>query len=202
MSIDAVFSRAAFPALRSATPPADDAKARAAGHAAGYAAGLRAAAADVAAQAEHNAAEHHAAMTEGQAKVDSAVAVLASAALALNERVAPQAADAQDALVATAIELAEAIIGRELSDTATSAASAVHRALAGVDAATVHQVRLNPDDLAALEQQASSATGVTFVADATLQRGDAVTEFDDGFLDARIRTALDRARAAILEDDQ
>ena len=107
--------------------------------------------------------------------------------------------EAQDAIAATAIELAEAIIGRELSDEQTAAASALHRALTDVDPAIVHLVRLNPDDLAALDEQTIAATGVTFAADASLGRGDAITEFADGYLDARISSALERARSAILE---
>lgn len=199
MSIDASFLPATFPALRNADATSD-ARTRAAGHAAGYAAGLRAAAADIAAQAAEQEAAVAAAIAAGEARVDEAVAVLTAAAQALSRRTVPVVAEAQDAIAVTAIELAEAVIGRELSNEQTSASSALHRALAEVDSALVLVVRLNPTDLASLDEQTVLATGVTFTADATLARGDAVTEFADGYLDARVSSALERARAALLEE--
>jgi len=63
----------------------------------------------------------------------------------------------------------------------------------------VQVVRLNPSDLAALDPSTIEAAGVALAADPSLARGDAVTEFSNGFLDARISTALARARAAIEE---
>lgn len=41
--------------------------------------------------------------------------------------------------------------------------------------------------------------GVAVVADPSLDRGDAVVVLDDGFIDARIAAALDRARAVVAE---
>lgn len=199
MSIDASFSRVTFPTLKTSAQDAVEVSSRAAGHAAGYAAGLRAAAEEMAAQAALQEEALAEAIAEGRARIDAAVATLNAAAEALNQRTIPLLAEAQDALAATAIDLAEAVIGRELSDSDTSATSAMHRALAGVDPALVHLVRLHPDDLAALDADTISAAGVSFTADASLSRGDAVTEFADGYLDARITAALERARAAILE---
>jgi flagellar assembly protein FliH len=200
MSIDASFSPATYPVLRNNAQASIELKSRASGHAAGYAAGLQAAAEDMAvATARHEAALAEA-IAEGRARIDAAVAVLAAAAEALTRRTVPVVAEAQDALAATAVELAEAIIGRELSSDATSATSALHRALAGVDPAVVHLVRMNPADLAALDEATIIATGVTFAPDAALERGDAITEFADGYLDARVSSALQRARTAILEE--
>lgn len=199
MSIDASFSRVTFPALKTTAHDAAEQSSRASGHAAGYAAGLKAAAEEIAAQTARQEEALADAIAEGEARIDAAVAVLRAASDALNNRTVPLLTEAQDALAAAAMELAEAIIGRELRDSETSAASAVHRALDGVDPALVLVVRLNPDDLAALDPQTRSATGVSFTADASLDRGNAVTEFADGYLDARIATALQRAKAAILE---
>jgi flagellar assembly protein FliH len=200
MSIDASFSPASFPALRNNAQADIEMKARAAGHAAGYAAGMQSAAADVAAEAARRDAAVNEAIADGTARVDRAVAVLAAAAQALTRRTVPVVAEAQDAIAATAIELAEAIIGRELAFDETSARSALERALADVDPALVHVVRMHPADLAALDAATIQATGVTFAADASLGRGDAITEFEDGYLDARVSSALQRARAAILEE--
>lgn len=200
MSIDASFLPVRFPALRSSTHADGDVRSRASGHAAGYAAGLRAAAADLAAQKTEQEAVVAEAIAEGQARIDVAVAVLNAATAALERRTIPRLQEAQDAIAATAIELAEAIVGSELSSGDASAKSALQRALADVDPALVTVVRLNPADLATLDQDVLRAAGVTFAADASLARGDAITEFTDGYLDARVSAALERARTAILEE--
>jgi flagellar assembly protein FliH len=200
MSIEATFSRVSFPSLRGTTASDDDRRSRASGHSAGYAAGLRAAADEMAAQAAQHEAALAQALADGQARIHEALSVLNAASQALARRTVPVVAEAQDAIAATAVELAEAIIGRELSHEETSASSALHRALADVEPDLVRQVRLNPEDLAVLERQGALAAGITFVADATLGRGDAISEFEDGYLDARIATALARARSALLEE--
>lgn len=199
MSIEASFSPAAFPALRSGALEAVELRSRASGHAAGYAAGLREAAEEIAERAARQQEEAAAAIAEGELRVQRAVAALRAATVALERRTVPVLAQAQDAIAATAIELAEAIVGRELSDADTAAASALHRALADVVLELVHRVRLNPDDLAALDAEVIAAAGITLIPDPSLDRGDAITEFEDGYLDARVSSALERARAAILE---
>jgi flagellar assembly protein FliH len=45
-----------------------------------------------------------------------------------------------------------------------------------------------------------AAAGVLFSADASIARGDAIAMLPFGYLDARIATAVARARAAILGD--
>ena len=50
-------------------------------------------------------------VADGRARVQQAVAALAAAARALEERAAPVLADGQNALAAAAIDLAEAILG-------------------------------------------------------------------------------------------
>jgi flagellar assembly protein FliH len=198
MSIDTPFSRVSFPSLRSEAT-ADVLRARAAGHAAGYAAGLADAENDIAAQEARRDAELADAIAREHERVAHAVAVLTAAADALNRRTVPVLQEAQDAIAATAIELAEVIVGTELSTHEKSAASALHRALATADTALVLQVRLNPGDLTALDPAVLEDSGVTFMGDPTLAPGDAVTEFADGYLDARVGAALERARSAILE---
>ena len=62
------------------------------------------------------------------------------------------------------------------------------------------RVRLHPADCAAIEALGPNSAlpeRVDLVPDPRLERGDAVTEYDDGALDARISTALDRARRAL-----
>ncbi len=204
MSLD--FFPMTFPSLP-ATPQQDraDADSRAAGHAAGYAAGLRAAGAELAGQKAALDAEHRAALLHNTARTDRAVAVLTAAALALERRLLPVVTDAQDAIAVSALDLAETIIGAELTDGERSATAALGRALAVVDPMTITTIRLNPLDLGVLDRAVLDGTvraisGVSLTADASIARGDAIADLPLGFLDARIATAVARARAAILGD--
>jgi flagellar assembly protein FliH len=78
-----------------------------------------------------------------------------------------------------------------------TARAAVARALDGLDRSLVVGVRLHPADLAALGD-ATAASSVPLVADARLARGDAEVDLPSGLVDARLVTALSRARAALL----
>ena len=197
MSIDREFLPVTFPALRNVETDPFEVQSRASGHAAGYAAGLRAASSELAERTARLDAEHEAAVLHGRARVDRVVALLGAAARALDERSLPLIERSQDALAAAAIALAEAILGSELSRDENSARTALTRALARADSTTVRVVRMNPVDLAGLDEDTIAATGVLFAPDDSLDRGDAVTEFEVGYLDARISTALARAKAAI-----
>jgi flagellar assembly protein FliH len=207
MSSD-TFLRLSVPRLGDSASRRIEEQARSGGHAAGYTDGLRAAQADHAVRVARYEAERAAAEERAAARVDHAIAVLTAAAQALNERTLPLLADSHGALAAAASELAESILGVELADHETSARAALSRALTGVDARIVHTVRLHPDDLALLAEltihgdlHLPAADGINLTADPALQRGDAVTDFADGFLDARIGTALMRAKAALLREN-
>lgn len=184
-------------------------QARARGHAAGYTAGLRMAQSDHAERVARYESERAAAAQAAAEQLDRAVALLSAAARALNERTLPLLAESHGALAAAAAELAESILGIELADHERSARAALERALGGVDTRLVHAVRLHPDDLALLEEldlhgdreRQRVVADITFIADPVLRRGDAVTEFADGYLDARIATALERATTALLREN-
>lgn len=190
------------------------------GHTAGYAEGLRAAAGAAAAEAVRQAADHAALLHSAQAEHEHALMVLQAAARALDTRTMPVVSDAEDSLLETALHLAEAIVGHALADEAAAARFALGRigAAGGVTGsrpvtpvAGTHTVRLHPQDLAVLGSTHIGAglgadlssglradgAGVVFVADATLARGDAVSEFPHGFIDARIGSAFARVRAAL-----
>jgi len=199
MSSDAGFSTLSYPALRNAASDSRDDQARVSGHAAGFAAGLREAEAQVAARIAALEAETAASISHGRARVDLAVALLNSAADALDARTVPLLESAHATLAESAMLVAEAVVGSELSDAGVAARSALHRALDSVDVGVVHEVRMNPADLATLGPDVLAAAGVTFTPDATLARGDAMTQFPDGYLDARIGSALARVKAAIEE---
>ena len=190
-----------FPSLpSSARQDQADADNRSAGHAAGYAAGLRAAGAELAGQKAALDAEHRAALLHDSARMDRTIAVLTAATGALDSLLLPVVTDAQDAIAASALELAETIIGEALADGERSAKAALTRALAAVDPATITTIRLNPLDLGVLDETVRAAAGVSFSADASIARGDAIAMLPFGYLDARIATAVARARTAILGD--
>jgi flagellar assembly protein FliH len=198
MSADAGFSTMAFPRLRIAQQERIDEQVIARGHAAGYAEGLRAAALEEEARAARRDTEHAIVLRHAQAKIDRVLELLNAAALALDARAAPVLRESGAALVATAVQLAEAIVGAELRDSETSAQRALARALEHADSGEVHTVRMHPDDLALLEGATASLVGVRFSADPSLARGDAVSEFPEGYLDARIGTALLRVKTTLV----
>jgi flagellar assembly protein FliH len=202
MSPDTRFGRMVFPRLRGEEQDRATEQSRAEGHAAGYTEGLRLAAEDVALRAEEMSAEHSENERHFEAQVEHAVRLLAAAARALDERSIPLIQQAEATLVHTSLELAEAILGCELSHTEPSARRALERALHQpdqLDRSEVHTVRMHPEDLVVLGAQTRALESIRFVADSELERGDAITEFSDGFLDARISTAFERARAALDE---
>jgi flagellar assembly protein FliH len=109
-------------------------EARAQGHATGYAAGWaqgrqEAQLAAVAAHEQLLADARHAAALQAAA-VERAVAALAGAAAELERRTAPVAAELEDAIVAGAFALAQAVLGRELATAESPGRDALARALA------------------------------------------------------------------------
>lgn len=199
-STDLPFSRAHFPLLKTAGGAATGTLAYAHGHTAGYTSGLRKAALEADKRRAQMEAEHAALLRDCEARTGRVVAALAAATAALEAAAVPVLAEAEDALAAAALDLAEAILGRELADTEASARAALARALAGTPSAGVPTVRMHPADLLVLDDTIRNTPGVVFTGDGSLDQGDAFAEFDAGHLDARIGTALARARAALLED--
>ncbi|HUG50703.1 MAG TPA: FliH/SctL family protein [Terrimesophilobacter sp.] len=193
------FSLAQYPTLLASGQGTNATRGEARGHAAGYAAGLRAAADHTEALRARLRADHDRLEQVRQTRVEDAIAVLTAATRALNAVALPVVADSEDVLVATALELAEAIIGHELCDEDASARAALARVTAQPITSVVPLVRMNPDDLALLADEVLAHQEVTFVPDPQLNRGDAVADFPDGFLDARIGTALERAKRALGE---
>jgi flagellar assembly protein FliH len=202
MSPDPVFARITFPSLGVSEPSEDLDRARIRGHAAGYAAGLRAAAAEAEILALAALAESEQREAASRNALSSALGALRSATEQAAAIRHPILAEADSALAAAAIDLAEAIIGRELDDTESSAKTAVRRAISVVAADDVLEVRLHPDDLTVISSDRTDTPGLQLVADASLNRGDAVLTVPDGSVDARISTALARARTVLLGGQQ
>ncbi|AMB58757.1 FliH/SctL family protein [Microterricola viridarii] len=213
-SIDDGFAAIAFPSVDGAGTGATGALSPAAlaliserasvrGHAAGYAEGLRQA--DAAARvrlAELEAAQAVIA-AEALARLDAARAVLDTAIAAVQRTALPLLEQSDDTLVSAALELAEAVIGLELRDEQRGASAALQRVLGALAAETTHPeliVRLQQDDLALLRETGQLPEGLTVQADPTLFRGDSVAVFADGLVDARIDSALRRAKLALLAE--
>lgn len=182
-----------FPTL----DPAGASEGFALGHSAGYAVGLRRAAEELAARKAELESRQAAEAAADRARVEQSVAALAAAARALEARSAPVLAEADTQLVAAALSLAETVLGCELSDGPNAARRALRRALSAPDASAVVTVRLHPDDAAVVREEAAAAR-VAVVVDPSLHYGDAVAVYPDGELDARIGSALARARAALV----
>ena len=176
--------------------------ARAAGFAAGYAAGARVAAATAAEESVRVAAARAEAEADAAAALAAALAVLRSAAAAAQARTVPVLAEAEALLHAGALELARAVLGIELSDAERSARAALARVLSRPHAPEAVTIHLNPRDLAALRATGADEVpdGVELVDDPALAPGDAVARHPDGYLDARIGAALERAAAALAGD--
>ncbi|MGN7221582.1 hypothetical protein ACTHQN_01860 [Curtobacterium flaccumfaciens] len=213
---DTVVHRVAFPVLADPAGRERASSADVRGHAAGYTAGLRAAQAETDALRNRLEAEHAARVTALQADTARRIAVLDAATNAMLSTVAPVLADAEASVASAAVDLAEAIVGnvvrasRPAHDAtvadgpdgqgsreariASGAEATVRRALASVDRTVPVAVRLSPADAARV---AGLDLPVPVVADGALRDGDAVVDLPDGMLDARIATALDRARTAL-----
>lgn len=176
---------------------AASAAARSRGYAAGFAEGRRAAARE---QAEWLARAEDARAAESD-EVAARVAVLMTAlrtsAVELREATVPVLAEAETALVDAAFELATAVVGVALEDRLAAARAAVERVASAGAPGVVPIVRLNPADMAELRAAGLADDDVRLTADASLARGDAIGELPEGWLDARIHSALDRAKRAL-----
>ena len=203
LSTENGFAQMAFPQLRKPEPETrDDGYVH--GHAAGYTAGLRAAEAERVRRLEELEADFAARREQQQREARHLARLLQSAAAALNARTLPTVAAAEETLVAAAVELTEAILGYELNDRSKAARAALDRALSGSKGLDVVTIRMNPEDISILGGPdvpgAGSGTAVGLTPDPTLNPGDAVAELPQGFLDAKIGTALARVKGALAVD--
>ena len=196
MSADA-FVPASFPRLRPSVTEAERARERARGYGDGHAEGYRAGMAAAAAAKALDDAEHARREAERTRSVDDALRALRTATAALQCRTEEVAAASQSELFARAVELTELILAAELAGDEAPATAALRRAVTATEPEEAREVRLHPDDLRVLEGTGLIADGLVLTADPSLDRGDAMVTLDEGLVDARIRSALDRARRAL-----
>src|SRR5689334_12361624 len=166
------------------------ATARAQGFASGWAEGLRAA-------QERSARGHdaQAALLEEQRRAVMAELELASAALASALETSAETsralrAELHERALDLALEIAAAVLDREVALAADPAADAVRRALATVTEDVPFVVRLHPADLAVLDPALLADRQATVVGDAAVARGSAQVETEQGFVDADVAGAL------------
>jgi flagellar assembly protein FliH len=178
-------------------------EARTAGYAEGWAQGQRAAAAEAVVAADRARAVEQAHEQRRAAALAQAVNALGRAVTGLEAQLMPTMTELQEAVLAHAFELAEAIVGRAVDDPDGRGADALRRAM---NAAPEHGeivVSLHPDDFRELVGTATEADynyegrPVHLRPDPALQPGDAVAETGTTTVDASIAAAVRRAREAL-----
>ncbi len=191
----------------SITPQRTDAgdPARTAGFTAGWAAGARAASDAAAVERNRLMADHQDREAQRDAMTAQALAALGHAVDQWNRKALPVLDEATRTLYLAALDLAAAVLQREIEPGSSSARTLLDRALSTPMEAAPSVLRLHPDDLLHVNLliesgQAEVPAGLRLVADARLSPGDAITEHEDGALDARISTALARAKEILLGD--
>lgn len=165
--------------------------ARAEGHRRGYEEGHQAALAAIGARVEE----------ERQSRTASLERALTAAVSAIATQRVEAVAVAEVEVVTLAIELAEALLRRELALSAVVGADALRRALDLVPAGEDLVVRLHPSDAehpGALQALVSDRQ-VRVVADPAVEPGGCLVDAGPCHVDAQIAPALDRARQVLAD---
>jgi flagellar assembly protein FliH len=180
------------------------AEARAVGYAQGWTHGLRSAADSQLAEHAAAAAERAALLVRQERQVASVLRALEHAATDLRQRTLSITDEITDQILAAAVQLAEALLGRELRDPEVAAPAALARVLRLTPADEPVTVWLNPADHRTLTAPAGSALvgsvegatgrGLTFEVDPELQPGEARARCGSTSIDARLAAGVDRLR--------
>jgi flagellar assembly protein FliH len=174
-------------------------QAHAEGYAAGHAEGLQAAEA-VVAEAERAAQQRLVETQERwERRLVSATAALGAAVRQLDDAVVPTAEDIRETIIGTVLTLVEDLLGRELAVAEAPGLDALRRALTlcPTDFPTV--VRLHPDDLAEIPEEALAdlPETVTVIGDPQVERAGALAEIGARHIDAQLGPALQRVQAVL-----
>jgi len=172
--------------------------ARAQGYVTGWAEGRRLALARATEEAESVRRAAELDRDRRDAEHAQALAALDAAVAQVQVQLAEALADLADRVVPVALDLAAAIVGREVATATDPGADALQRALTQVDPAVAVTVRMHPEDRALLDPTLLAERTVTVVADPSLSRGDAVAETPDHVVDATLATALERVRGVLI----
>jgi len=175
------------------------AQAEAVGYAAGWAQGRREVAKAGAAKAERGikaAAEVRAAQA---ARAVGALSAIALAAESLERQMIPVVHEFEQTIVDTALQIASAVLGREVAMATEPGREALARALALAPVGRPVTVRLNPVDRLTIgtTELVTEGRTVTLVDDPALKPGDAVAHCDATTIDARLEPAIERVREVL-----
>ena len=117
---------------------------------------------------------------------------------ALEQRTDAVCADVSSQVTELALEIAEAVMAREIRTSIDPGADAIMRCLDFAPQTGDIVARLHPADLAQLGQVTGLADRkLSVTADPTLQRGDAIVSVDDATIDARLSESLRRVTEAL-----
>jgi flagellar assembly protein FliH len=181
----------------------DVAKTRAAGYAQGWSQGRMAAELAVQTAREQTVTAERAAVIARVSALQAAATAVAGAAERLERRLAPQIAELEDLILDAAVQIAQALLARELR-TAPAGADPVRRAMSLAPADGPAIVRLNPADFQALTgsdlpsyEYEHEGRLVRLRPDPALAPGDAIAECGSTTVDARLALAVARVREAI-----
>lgn len=139
-------------------------------------------------------------MREREARLTAALEALAGAARECNERQSAAIDDIEGSIVSAIFDLAETVVGRELSHTRTPGRDALARALSMAKSHGPATARLHPDDIETIGDLADIAPGrvIEIVADPEVEVGGCILEAGAQRVDAQIGTAIARAKKALL----
>lgn len=178
-------------------------KARVRGYADGFAEGRRRAQDDLARAREDLEARAAQREIAAREELDSALAAVQAVRTAWEERLGALVGADAERVEDLAIDLAETILGVELSDAARSAAHAVRRAAAEAAPATWVRLTLSERDARTLRDGDAVLSGTgEIIASTEIGPGGAVVELDDVRVDTRVSSALARAREALRQDTE
>jgi flagellar assembly protein FliH len=179
-------------------------QARAIGYAQGWSHGVREAAAGQAGERAAAHADRELLLVAYQQQVASALNALHSAAADLRQSALAITDQIEDQILAAAVELAEALLGRALTDPDVAAPAALARVLRLAPANEPVTVWLSPADFETLTAPAGTALvssvegasgrGIVFETDPALQAGDAVARCASTTIDARLSEGVARLR--------
>ena len=166
------------------------------GKAVGYADGYQAGNEKAASAALHAAEER-------DTLLRAALAALTTAAEECNARQAASIADMERTIVDAVFDLAQTLLGRELSVTRTPGRDALARALSMVRDHGNVTARMNPADIESIGDLAELAPGrvITIVPDAGVEPAGCIVEAGAMRVDAQLGPALERAKRALLGGD-
>ncbi|GAA4810449.1 FliH/SctL family protein [Nocardioides caeni] len=170
--------------------------ARAQGYAVGWAEGRRAAAEEAAEEASRRASVHAAAEARHELEHRAALDALATAARDVRGLLDGLAAAVEHQATDLALALVTELVGQAVA--IATPADVVARVLQVLPPAPVATVRLHPSVAAAAAAADLADRGLVVVADARLDRADALVETDSGAVtDLRIAEAMARVREVL-----